>query len=161
VVTNLEPPTHDHDCVRRTKRGRPPEPTLAWVIPNSNPHAGHCHAGHRAEDGTISLKYKLHETDSTSYAQRTRLNVERADITLIVSQNTDPAGGTLITLEHARKTKKPHLLVTPTNLSQAPFLLRQFIEYHKVNILNVAGPRSSSSPTVYRITFDLWQTTFG
>jgi hypothetical protein len=89
------------------------------------------------------------------------LNVERADATLIVSHNTDLAGGTLLTLAHARKTEKPHLLVTPENLSQAPFLLRQFIKHHKVDILNVAGPRSSSSPTVYKITFDLLQATFG
>ena len=134
---------------------------LDWAIQNGHSHAGHCPAGRRAEDGIIPMKYKLHETDSTSYAQRTRLNVEQADATLIMSHRTDLAGGTLLTLEHARKTEKPHLLVTPENLSQAPFLLRQFIKHHKVDILNVAGPRASSSPTVYRITFDLLQTTFG
>jgi hypothetical protein len=134
---------------------------LDWAIQNGHPHAGHCPAGRRAEDGRIPAKYKLSETDSPSYAQRTRLNIEQTDATLIVSHNIDLAGGTLLTLEHARKTAKPHLLATPENLSQAPFLLRQFIEHHKVKILNVAGPRASSSPIIYKITFDLLQTTFG
>ena len=82
-----------------------------------------------------------------SYAHRTRLNVEQSDATLIV-QDSGLSGGTLLTMEHARKTEKPHLLVTPENLSQAPLLLRQFIEHHKAQVLNVAGPRSSSSPTI-------------
>ena len=89
------------------------------------------------------------------------MNVEFADATLILSDHPEITGGTLLTLEHARKTEKPHLLVTPENLSKAPFLLRQFIEHHQVKILNVAGPRASSSPTIYRITFDLLHTTFG
>jgi hypothetical protein len=133
---------------------------LDWAIQNGHPHAGHCPAGRRAENGTIPLKYKLHETDSMSYAHRTRLNIEQSDATLIVVQDSGLSGGTLLTLEHARKTEKPHLLVTPENLSQAPLLLRQFMEHHKVKILNVAGPRSSSSPTIYKITFDLLQNTF-
>ncbi|MBT3568527.1 MAG: hypothetical protein HN494_06760 [Opitutae bacterium] len=51
-------------------------------------------------------------------------------------------------MENDRKTEKPHLLVTPENLSQAPLPLRQFIELHKVQVLNVAGPRPSSSTTI-------------
>ena len=48
-----------------------------------------------------------------SYAHRTRLNVEQSDATLIVVQDSGLSGGTLLTMEHARKTGKPHLLVTP------------------------------------------------
>ena len=59
---------------------------LDWAIQNGHPHAGHCPAGRRAENGTIPLKYKLHETDSMSYAHRTRLNIEQSDATLIVVQ---------------------------------------------------------------------------
>ena len=134
---------------------------LDWAIQNGHPHTGHCPAGRRAEDGRIPAKYKLSETDSPSYSCRTHMNVEFADATLILSDNPEISGGTLLTLEHARKTEKPHLLVTPENLSQAPLLLRQFIEHRKVQVLNVAGPRASSSPTIYKITFDLLQNTFG
>ena len=133
---------------------------LDWAIQNDHPHAGHCPAGRRAEDGIIPLKYKLHETDSTSYAHRTRLNVEQSDATLLVVQDTGLSGGTLLTLKHARMTEKPHLLITPENLSEAPSLLRQFIESNKVKVLNVAGPRASTSPNIYRITLDLLQNTF-
>ena len=88
------------------------------------------------------------------------MNVGFADAIFILSDHPEITGGTLLTLEHARKTEKPHLIVTPENLSQVPLLFRQFIDHHKVKILNTAGPRASSSPTIYKITFDLLQNTF-
>src|SRR5208283_1924431 len=42
-------------------------------------HGGFCPKGRRAEDGTIPKRYKLEETASADYADRTRKNVKTAD----------------------------------------------------------------------------------
>lgn len=131
---------------------------LDWAIAQGIPHAGHCPAGRKAEDGPIPQRYRLTETGSTSYVHRTRLNVKQSDATLILSHLPTPTGGTMLTLKHAKKLDKPHLLVTPENLDHAPRLLADFLTRHKVRILNVAGPRTSTEPTIYRTTFDLLQT---
>ncbi len=131
---------------------------LDWAIAQGLPHGGHCPAGRKAEDGPLPKRYQLNETRSTSYAHRTRLNVMESDATLILSHLPTPTGGTLLTLKHAEKLRKPHLLVTPENREHAPPLLAEFLDRHKVRILNVAGPRASTDPTIYRATYDLLQT---
>ena len=131
---------------------------LDWAIAQGIPHGGYCPAGRKAEDGPIPARYQLTETSSTSYAHRTRLNVKESDVTLILASSEALSGGTLLTLKHARKLGKPHLLVVPENLDHAPRLLAQFLAHHKVRILNVAGPRASTDPTIYRTTLELLQT---
>ena len=132
---------------------------LDWAMTNKVPHGGYCPAGRRAEDGPIDERYQLTETETPKYSIRTRLNVEHSDATLIISPDP-PVGGTLLTLELARKAGKPVLLVNPRDRSDSHLLIRSFIQDHKVGILNVAGPRASSSPKIYEDTLKLLQKTF-
>lgn len=120
---------------------------LDWAIESGIPHGGFCPAGRMAEDGPIPARYNLTETETPEYAVRTRLNVEQSDATLIVSPQS-PTGGTLLTLEYARAIGKPVLLITLQEETEAPALLRKFLNRHEVRVLNVAGPRASSSPEV-------------
>lgn len=120
---------------------------LDWAIAHRFPHGGWCPAGRLAEDGPIPDQYNLRETESSTYSERTRLNVEQSDATLIVSPVL-PTGGTLLTVQHARKVGKPVLVVTHENEEESPGLLQAFIQEYEVGVLNVAGPRASGSPEV-------------
>lgn len=70
---------------------------LDWAIANRIPHGGWCPKGRRAEDGPLPRRYKLRETPSRSYAQRTRWNVRDSDATLIFSAANSLTGGSELT----------------------------------------------------------------
>jgi len=64
-------------------------------------HGGWCPRGRRAEDGEIPERYRLRETPSRRYAQRTAWNVRDSDATLVLIEG-DLAGGTALTVRLAR-----------------------------------------------------------
>ncbi len=110
------------------------------------PHGGWCPRGRLAEDGPIDRRYQLTETESAQYAVRTERNVLDSDATLILSAGV-LSGGTLLTQQLAQQHDKPLLVVDlklPLDVQQA----RQFVGEHDVRVLNVAGPRESSSPGI-------------
>ncbi|MGE4550251.1 MAG: putative molybdenum carrier protein [Opitutales bacterium] len=133
---------------------------LDWAIARQVPHGGWCPAGRLAEDGLIPDRYQLRETPSVAYPERTRLNVEDSDATLIVSSHP-LEGGTLLTVKHAEEVEKPILIVTRENEEDAPKFLRAFIQEHEVSILNVAGPRASGSAEVEGMVTRLFDRAFG
>ncbi|HOC69738.1 MAG TPA: putative molybdenum carrier protein [Candidatus Hydrogenedentes bacterium] len=69
-------------------------------------HGGWCPKGRKAEDGRIPACYTLRETDTENYPQRTERNVVDSDATLVFTRGV-PAGGSLLTLELARRYGKP------------------------------------------------------
>lgn len=133
---------------------------LDWAIDHRIEHGGWCPAGRLAEDGSIPDRYQLRETQSPAYPERTLLNVEQSDATLIVSPSP-PSGGTLLTVQHAQEVGKPILVVTRENEEESPDLLRIFIRQHEVSILNVAGPRASGCPEVKAMVVRLLDRAFG
>lgn len=109
---------------------------------------GWCPRGRRAEDGEISREYQLVETESAGYARRTRLNVRDSDGTLVL--NTGKVdGGTAETVKHAERMGKPCLIVA---LDEAVDIasVTAWLSRHDVQVLNVAGPRESRRPGIYR-----------
>ena len=107
---------------------------------------GWCPRGRRAEDGIIPDQYALKETTSRDYEQRTEWNVRDADATLILTTGK-PEGGTQLTIETAQRLDKPFYVVdllAPRNLQG----LQYWVEYEKIHVLNVAGPRESRVPGV-------------
>jgi hypothetical protein len=109
-------------------------------------HGGWCPAGRRAEDGPIDEVYRLTETDSPEYTARTEKNVIESDATLIVCVG-QPSGGTFLTRRLAQRHGKPLLVVSPRDRTAAR-TARQWLIEHAVCVLNVAGPRESTSPGV-------------
>lgn len=109
---------------------------------------GFCPQGRRAEDGRIPARYPLRETESRTYAARTRRNVRAADATLVLTQQAR-TGGTALTLRAARAAGTPsrhvRLPATPEELNAT----RQWLSGNGVRTLNVAGPRASEEPGVY------------
>lgn len=119
------------------------------------PIGGWCPKGRLAEDGVIPMTYPLQETPSPQYAQRTWWNVRDADATLILTRN-DPAGGTALTIDTARRLHKPHRVIDLTT-KPAPHAVALWISQIGIIVLNVAGPRESTCPGIYDEAFDWLQ----
>jgi len=124
---------------------------LDWAIKRGIPHGGWCPSGRKAEDGTIDRRYNLIETPSDDYSQRTEWNVRDSDATAVFSILRELRGGSLLTVKLAGKYNKPviHLCQADEQANHAQEL-RSFIEKFGTLVLNVAGPRASDEPGVYR-----------
>jgi len=109
---------------------------------------GWCPAGRRAEDGAISDFYPLIETPGRDYAQRTEWNVRDSDATLILYRG-QLSGGTAMTAQFAKSAGKPVYLVELEATTDKQDIRRWLIK-QQVKMLNVAGPRESRSPGIYR-----------
>lgn len=113
-------------------------------------HGGWCPRGRRAEDGKLNVKYNLCETPGENYSQRTEWNVRDSDGTLIIF-NRELTGGTLYTFEVAQKLGKPCIAVDISADGKEKEVL-DWLKHNDVQVLNVAGPRSSSEPEIYAMT---------
>jgi len=111
------------------------------------PCGGWCPNGRLAEDGCLEQRYPLTETPSADYAQRTDWNVGDSVATLILTRGT-PTGGTAYTIACARRRGKPCLVV---DLDHEPHVnhVRRWLRDTGAHVLNVAGPRESTTPGIY------------
>lgn len=109
-------------------------------------HGGWCPRGRLAEDGCIPKRYRLKETESAEYPVRTERNVIDSDGTLILYRGR-LLGGTELTRRLAVKYGKPCCVV---NLAKAHDIrsVRHWIADNSIAMMNVAGPRESSSPGI-------------
>jgi hypothetical protein len=116
------------------------------------PYGGWIPKGRRAEDGLISPEYLLTETQTSDYRERTELNVEGSDGTVIFTDGPlTEESGSWLTVKFCRKYKRPHLAVDLSKASpeDAAKFLRAFVRDGKIGILNVAGSRASKAPKIY------------
>lgn len=103
--------------------------------------------GRRAEDGALDDRYPMRETANPGYAERTQRNVRDSDATLILTRG--PAtGGTALTIAAARRLRRP-LFVVNLDGAPAPAAVAAWLSETGVRVVNVAGPRESTSPGVY------------
>lgn len=121
---------------------------------------GWCPRGRRSEDGLIPPHYPLRETDARSYAVRTEWNVRDSDATLVLVLN-ELSSGTRMTIEsaktqgrrlrivHLEPDPEPGLLTGENTLDEQLESVVDWIRDHRIRVLNVAGPRGSSSEDVY------------
>jgi hypothetical protein len=114
---------------------------LDFAIRSGIPHGGFCPKGRRSENGRIARKYQLTECASPDYAMRTALNVLHSDGTLILARGA-PEGGTQRTLDLCIAHRKPRFVV---DLDDAvmPDAFAAWLRDHRIETLNVAGPRES------------------
>jgi len=125
---------------------------LDFAIAENYAHGGWCPKGRKAEDGPIPERYRLIETESENYRQRTRRNVIDSDGTLILNLG-ELADGTLETQRIALREGKPYFVVAlGDDAWESQFSgVRAWLGQHSINRLNVAGPRESKRPGVYRL----------
>jgi len=109
---------------------------------------GWCPKGRWSESGVIANLYPLKETPSEDVAQRTEWNARDSDGTLIIVEG-ETVGGTTLTVEMAVRYKKPYLildLLKPQEGARAA--VRDWIVQQRIRVLNVAGPRESTTPGI-------------
>ena len=111
---------------------------------------GWCPQGRRAEDGRIDEQYPLRETPAHAYAERTSWNVRDSDGTLVILAGP-PEGGTALTIEEAARRGKLCLVLRIDQESREGEVAA-WIRENAVRTLNVAGPRESEVPGIYRQT---------
>jgi len=114
------------------------------------PHGGWCPLGRLAEDGPIPPKYELSETENADYRFRTECNVVDSQGTLIVYCRP-LSKGTLLTSRMAEAHQRPCLLV---DLNRRPDVAEivGWLKEWGIETLNIAGPRESTQPGIYRRT---------
>ena len=93
------------------------------------------------------------EYDPRIYPKRTRMNVRNSDGTLLMGNPNSP--GSRLTLRFCRESRpsKPYI-INPT-----PSQLKDWIDTHNIEILNVAGNRESKHPGITKETFQLLYST--
>ena len=124
---------------------------LDVAIRHGFPHGGWCPKGRKAEDGPIGGQYTLVETPSANYLQRTEWNVRDTDGTVVFTLSKEATGGSLRTINFARKHKKPclHVSATFAGYANPSINLQRFVAEHRIKRLNVAGSRASKEPGVW------------
>ena len=115
------------------------------------PCGGWAPKGRLAEDGVIPGRYSLDECAIGGSKERTRLNVRDSDATLILVLGRLPEDiedGTPLTLHWAETLSKPFLVVD-LDQPRDPQGVADWLAGSGVRVLNVAGPRESSSPGIH------------
>lgn len=123
--------------------------------------------GRLAEDGPIPVDAypELQETSTADPEERTRANVRESDATLVILPDIGcrESPGTNLTIETAKKLKKP-LLILPRSLKGPEDLLedlRKWLGKHRPATLNIAGPRQSENKDLGNLTRYLLLRLFG
>ena len=117
------------------------------------PCGGYVPKGRLAEDGPINDKYPLVESYSSSYAVRTRLNIKYSNATLIIKEG-ELEGGTLFTFNICKKLKQP-VKIVDLRAEDIIFEIGKFIDEVLPQVLNIAGPRESKKPGIYKKTLKI------
>lgn len=137
---------------------------------------GWCPAGRLDEFGRIPDRYPVKElergdkerrspdrlgrrgdcsqAERGSFADRTLANVKDSDGTAVIYLD-ELRGGTEFTVECCVKRERHHQLIVAAKVSpeNAAQLIVDFVREHKIDILNVAGPRQSEWPGGYDYAF--------
>ncbi|HBH50232.1 MAG TPA: molybdenum cofactor carrier [Bacteroidales bacterium] len=116
---------------------------------------GWCPPGRVCEEGNIPDEFTLKETPVERSEQamhiprslRTEWNVRDADASLVLLAGEDMDSGTAWTIQSAKNSNKPCLVLNITTHSEIPFIL-SWITKNRVETLNIAGPSESSFPGI-------------
>jgi hypothetical protein len=117
------------------------------------PHGGWASEGELAVDGSMSAKYRLRETRSSSNEVQAELNVVDSDGTLIMTRG--PLNRILAYVrEAAARHQKPWLYVdlSESDAFHAAFEIESWLLRNNIEVLNVAGPRDGSDSDLYQAT---------
>jgi hypothetical protein len=111
---------------------------------------GWCPAGRLDELGRIPDQYPLQELEVGGFTERTSQNVQDSDGTIIIYPGK-LSGGTEQTIRFCVEEQRPHQLIDASKISagDAAKLIADFVRKHKIEVLNVAGPRQSEWPEGY------------
>lgn len=117
-------------------------------------HGGWCPAGRLAEDGRVPTVYRLVETDSSYYPDRTEKNVRDSDATLILYRGR-MTGGTKLTKRLCQQVGRPELSISITDAGRARDKIVFWLNQVRPEVLNVAGPRESNAAGIQHETYEV------
>jgi hypothetical protein len=125
------------------------------------PHGGWVPKGRLAEDGPIPERYRMQETSTAIYSERTEKNVIDSDATLIISRG-ELTGGSEATREMAIRHERPwlHIDLSQTSAFRSAIRIVEWLNAHRIRILNVAGPRASKDPRIYHDALALLESAY-
>ncbi len=106
--------------------------------------------GRRSEDGPLSGRYQLQETQSVGVQEAIKRNVEEADGTLIISRGSlsDWLTYTVqITLQQHKQLL--HVDLSQRSLFEAATLVCDWADAHRLRTVYVTGPRLSEDGAIY------------
>jgi hypothetical protein len=134
---------------------------LDFAIKMDLPHGGWVPKGRMAEDGSIPAQYHLTEMPSKSHSKLTEKNVVDSDGSLIVSHGR-LTGGSQYTMDMAIMHSRPwlHINLNETTVLEAAQQVIDWALSNRIETLNVAGPRESKDPMIYRAVYELLQTIY-
>jgi hypothetical protein len=117
---------------------------LDGALKNGIDCGGWCPTGRLDELGRIPDRYPLKELDHGGFTERTLQNVRDSDGTVII-YSRKLGGGTEQTVRFCVEQRRPHELVDASTISteKAARTIADLVRKHKIDILNVAGPRQS------------------
>lgn len=120
-------------------------------------HTGWCPKGRKSENGVIPEIYQLNETESEKYEERTQLNVRDSEGTLIFVPSTPikVTDGTVLTMREVFEKNQPHLIIDLSQNQNINSQLKDWVNEKKISVLNIAGPRESQSPGIYKTVFKI------
>ena len=101
----------------------------------------------------------MSETPSSDYTDRTEWNVRDSDGTLILTLGPI-TGGSEQKLKAAKNLKKPHRVIDLSR-SVDPLSVNRWLTSKNILVLNIAGPRESKSPGIYRQAICFLRCCFG
>ena len=125
---------------------------LDFSLQNNIKCGGWCPKGRLAEDGQIPQKYLLSETEETKVIFRTIKNIEASDGSMIIYRRMMDKGS-LQTVHYAKTNAVPYIMID----LEKPFsigLIKDWLDANHIKTLNIAGPRESNSPGIYKEAFD-------
>jgi hypothetical protein len=125
------------------------------------PHGGWIPKGRKTENGPLPEKYQLKEMSTANYPKRTKKNIMESDGTLILSHG-GLSGGSALTQDYADRVQRPclHINFNIANIFQAALRVINWIQENGIRVLNVAGPRASKDPKIYKATVDLLESVY-
>ncbi len=128
---------------------------LDFALKRGLDYGGWCPRGGWAEDfpdppGLLAHYPRLRQTPSAKPERRTAWNVRDSDATLIiVASEISASAGSAFTLACVMAQAKPHLLIDLRS-GDAVSAATDWLERLEPATLNIAGPRESESPGIYR-----------
>lgn len=124
---------------------------LAACVQKNFPYGGWVPKGRRSEKGKVPHKYRMRQHWSRHYPPRTEKNVLDSDGTVIFTFGR-PDGGSLLTIDFAKKHKRPWLavdLLQPRGAAVAKVVRWIRRRLPDGAVLNVAGSRRSKAPGIH------------
>lgn len=107
---------------------------------------------------------ELKEATTTNPDERTQLNIEDSDGTLIIVPcmplPVSIVDGTRLTIDYAMQKNKPYLVVSLEENDAAVNDILHWIDENRIAVLNIGGPRESSWPGIHQTTCILFQELF-